>query len=214
MDLAHPLAVITPTVDGDVLRVLAGATAEFTPGQVHRLLSEHSASGIAKVLARLTDQGIVHRRRAGSAYLYQLNRDHLAAPHIIALAQQRHMLLTRLAETVTGWASPPVYGALFGSGARDDHSTTSDLDLFLVRPDDVDEDLWDEQTGALAQQATQWTGNDARILEFSESEVRVLANSEPVLTNIAEEGSTFAGETSWLRNILVGTRTPKRRGAR
>lgn len=214
MDLAHPLAVITPTVDGDVLRVLAGATVEFTPGQVHLILQEHSASGVAKVLARLTDQGIVLRRRAGSAYLYQLNRDHLAAPHIIALAQQRRTLLDRLRETVTGWKIPPVYGALFGSGARGDHTAASDLDLFLVRPDDADRDAWDEQTSALSQQATLWTGNDARILEFSEAEARKHAVSEAVLASIAEEGCTFAGEASWLRDIQRGAGKAKRKGTR
>lgn len=214
MDLAHPLAVVTPTLDGDVLRILSQATGEFTPGQAHRLLPEHSASGIAKVLARLTDQGIVHRRRAGSAYLYRLNRDHLAAPHIIALAEQRRTLLARLAESVAGWTIAPVYGAMFGSGTRDDHTTASDLDLFLVRPDDADQDVWDEQTAALSHQATLWTGNDARILEFSESEARARANSEPVLASIADEGSAFAGETSWLRSIRASTRQPKRRAAR
>jgi len=214
MDLAHPLAVVTPTVDGDVLRVLAGAKAEFTPGQVHRLLSEHSASGIAKVLARLTEQGIVLRRRAGSAYLYRLNRDHLAAPHIVALAEQRRTLLARLSESVNGWAIPPVFGALFGSGARDDHTTGSDLDLFLVRPDGADTEVWDEQTGALSHQATLWTGNDARILEFSESEVRAHANSEPIFASIAEHGIPFSGETSWLRRICTSAGKPKRKAAR
>lgn len=202
MDLSHPLAVVTPTLDGDVLRVLAGATAEFTPGQVHRLLPEFSAAGIAKVLARLTAQGIVRRRRAGAAYLYQLNRAHLAAPYIVALANQREELLERLGRAVASWARPPVFGALFGSAARDDHTTASDLDIFLVRPRKADPEAWDQHTAVLAGLASDWTGNDARILEYGEAEVRMTGRNVPVLAAIAEHGLVFTGDSGWLRSSL------------
>ena len=80
MELSRPLATVTPTLDGDVLRVLARADADFTGGDIHRLLDGPSIRGIAKTLNRLTEQGIVNRRLAGRAFLYRLNRDHLAAP--------------------------------------------------------------------------------------------------------------------------------------
>jgi hypothetical protein len=39
VDIGHPLATVTPTVDGDVLAVLAQNEATFTPGQLRRLLA-------------------------------------------------------------------------------------------------------------------------------------------------------------------------------
>ena len=39
MQLNHPLATITPTLDGDVLTLLAQHEAAFTTGQLHRVLA-------------------------------------------------------------------------------------------------------------------------------------------------------------------------------
>lgn len=86
MELSRPLSVITPTVDADVLGVLAGADASFTGRQVHQVAGRHSERGIRNALHRLCTQGIVHRERVGSADQYTLNRGHLAAPYIEALA--------------------------------------------------------------------------------------------------------------------------------
>ncbi len=76
MDAQHPLAVVTPTLDGDVLGVLALADEAFTTGQLHRTLARFSEDGIRKALARLRKQGIVVSEPAGKAYLYRFNRDH------------------------------------------------------------------------------------------------------------------------------------------
>ncbi|MCX6431393.1 MAG: hypothetical protein NTX29_00930 [Actinobacteria bacterium] len=72
MELSRPLSVITPTLDGDVLRVLALADADFTSGDIHRVLDGPSIRGIHNTLGRLTEQGIVSRRPAGRANLYRL----------------------------------------------------------------------------------------------------------------------------------------------
>lgn len=57
MDLSRPLTVIVPTVDADVLAVLARATASFTGRQVHQIAGRHSERGVRIALDRL------HRRR-------------------------------------------------------------------------------------------------------------------------------------------------------
>src|SRR5690625_1476595 len=97
MQLQHPLGVITPTVDGDVLTVLAGATSTFTSGDVLRLAAGNwSRSGIRKSLDRLVTQGVVDVVTVGAGYAFSLNRDHLAAPYIIGIAHLRSELLDRL----------------------------------------------------------------------------------------------------------------------
>lgn len=85
MQLHRPLATITPTLDGDILAVLARTTTTFTITQIHRILGR-AAEGIRKALLRLTAQGIVLSDRVGTTTTYILNTEHLAAQPICDLA--------------------------------------------------------------------------------------------------------------------------------
>ncbi|MGH3658473.1 MAG: nucleotidyltransferase domain-containing protein [Micromonosporaceae bacterium] len=202
MDLHHPLAVVTPTVDGDVLAVLAGADAAFTGREVHRLVGRYSEAGVRNVLGRLVEQGVVVVERVGPSYSYRLNRDHLAAPHIIALARLRAELLGRLRARLAAWDPPPVFAALFGSAARGDMVASSDIDVLIVRPDGIDPDdgRWAAQRDALVADVTRWTGNDTRSLEYGDGEARrALRRGEPVLRAVREEGIPLAGPSDHLR---------------
>ncbi len=89
MQLDRPLLVVAPTVDGDVLAALASAEAAFTGRGLHRLIGRHSADGVRRAVERLARQGVVDVAVAGPSKLYSLNREHLAAVHIIALAKLR-----------------------------------------------------------------------------------------------------------------------------
>lgn len=202
MDLSHPLGVITPTLDGDVLRVLAIADAQFSAAQIAGLLSDRSKRGIAKVLDRLVTQGIVEQTHVGRPHLYRLNREHLAAEAIVALATQKSQLIERLQVALGAWPIAPVYAALFGSSARGDHTTASDIDIFIVRPDREEEDAWDEQVALLSATASRWTGNDTRVISFSASQVQRTAHDEPLFANVAREGIYLAGDRDWLTRTL------------
>jgi predicted nucleotidyltransferase len=202
VELNRPLATITPTLDADVLTVLARHDATFTTGQVHRILTRHSEEGIRKVLRRLTSQGDVLSERIVNAFAYRFNRDHLAARHIVELARLQETFMARLKELVESWPHPPVYAALFGSAARGRMTTSSDIDLLLVRPRTAGDAEWDEQVDNLATAVTRWLGNDARVLEFTEDEIATSGHEEPVLKDVLREGLTVAGERSWLAKQL------------
>ena len=202
MDLARPLTVVTPTVDADVLAVLAGGEAEFTGRQVHQVAGRHSEKGVRNCLHRLVLQGIVTARRAGNADLYSLNRHHLAAPHVVALAGLRRELLARISAELGGWKNAPVFAALFGSAATGHMRPDSDIDLFVVRPRglDIEDPTWRQQLHSLSIEVTAWTGNDARVLELGEAEVRRgLDRSERVLADVRAEGIVLYGEAGYLR---------------
>ena len=201
MELNRPLATITPTLDGDVLAVLAQHDATFTTGQLHRVLNRYSEEGIRKVLLRLTRQGVVHSQRVGNAYSYRLNRQHLAADPIIQLARLPRTLLQRLEDRLNSWAFPPTYAAVFGSAARGTMTEDSDLDLLLVRADDTPIHVWDEQVADLVADVSGWTGNDTRPLEYTVSELTT-ARDEFVLRDVLEDGLTVAGRRAWLSRQL------------
>jgi hypothetical protein len=207
--LQHPFAVITPTVDGDVLAVLAGAEAAFTTGDVARVVPARSVEGIRRALTRLVSHGIVDAEQVGRTVRYRLNREHLAAGAVIAVARQRSILLTRLGERLAAWRPRPVHAALFGSAARGDMRLDSDVDLFLVRPDDAPDDRWEEQVDALSKDVTRWTGNDTRVLAMTESEVRAgAASRDPVLVSVRDEGVALVAPEGWLRGVLREGATP------
>lgn len=200
MDFRRPLQVVTPTLDGDVLSVLARADAEMTGRELQRVIGRGSHQGIRNAADRLVEQGVVARRSAGNANLYQLNRDHVAATWIEGLANLPAQVLDRLRDAINGWEQRPVLVVLFGSVARGEATPASDLDLLVVRPADrePDEPVWQKQLSTLQANASAWTGNDARVLEFGEQE---LTDSEPrqVLADAARDGIELYGALRVLR---------------
>lgn len=203
MDLCHPLRVVTPTLDGDVLTVLARVDEGFNGRQIHRLLGYGSEQGVRKAVERLVGQGVVHRSQIGRANVYRLNREHLAAPHIEGLAAMRTALLERLRAAIDEWQLPPRLALLFGSAAQGRAGPNSDLDLLLVRRADVDGDseAWIEQLAILEQGATEWTGNDARIVEFGEQELAG-GGLEGVIEDALSSGIDLYGSRRRFRSAI------------
>lgn len=199
MNLQRPFQVVAPTLDGDVLTLLARADRPLTGRAIARE-SGASHGGIQRALEHLVAEGIVTRERAGRAFLYRLNRDHLAARWIEGLASLRLELIERLRQAVASWGLPAEAIVLFGSAAREEAGRGSDIDLLVIRPTAVDYDdpIWREQVRTLESAAAAWTGNDTRVLEYA-------ADEEPVLDTAAAEGVELHGS---LRRLL---RTARRR---
>ena len=221
MQLNKPFATVTPTLDGDVLAVIAGADVPFTIPQIQRILTTASGEGIRKVLTRLTAQGVVLHDRVGRTNTYRLNTEHVAAEPIVALSRLNATFLNRLEEHLTNWGSELRYAAVFGSAATGRMTLGSDIDVFVVRgsdsrPDsrDNESDAWEERVAELARLVTAWTGNDGRIVEYTEDQLAVAAAAgEPLLRDVAEEGLTVAGKRAWLTRQLhtAGNAGPRRR---
>ncbi len=201
VNLSHPLDLFGTGSDGRILEVLCGANAAFTGRQVHALLGSSSAAGVQLGLNRLRRQGIVTAEPAGRAILHRLNTSHLAATYLQALVNLRRELLGRLRSEFEGWDPGPLAAYVFGSTARRDSTADSDIDLCLVRPRDVDADApaWRDQVDGLSRMVTAWTGNEARVVEFSEEESRSMAGHDALLSSIRAEGIQLAGDESLLR---------------
>ena len=91
---------------------------------------------------------------------------------------------------ISVWEPAPVHASLFGSAARGDGDTSSDIDLLIVRPADLDpEDApWRDQLDELADSVRRWTGNNAGIAEVSEEELPGLRKDRPpVVEEVSED---------------------------
>jgi predicted nucleotidyltransferase len=167
MDLAMPLAVVTPTLDAAVLHALAATTARASGAQVHQMAGTGSPDGVRRVLARLVAQGIVLADEHPNATLYLLNRDHVAADAIVALTRLRTTIIDRITETLSTWSPEPMHASLFGSFARGEATTTSDIDILVViSPEDAaDQDARATQIDQLAADILRWTGNRGHIVD-------------------------------------------------
>lgn len=203
MNFSRPLETVTPTLDGDVLTVLARANTEMTGREIQRLTGYGSHQGIRNAADRLTRQGVVLRRPIGNANLYQLNRNHVAAPWIEGMAGLGEQVLDRLRSSIDAWTQPPILALLFGSVATGQATTTSDLDLLIVRPAtcDADDPTWQAQIADLEARATAWTGNDARVVEYGEEELPG-EETEPLLEDVLRDGIELHGSLRTLRRLL------------
>lgn len=180
MDIARPYAAVSHTLDGDVLRVLANTTQVLTGREVAALTGRRSHSGVLDALHRLTEHGLVTRVELNRAYLFTLNREHLAAPAVEILMGMGAELLRRIRDALDSWVIAPAHVSMFGSAARGDGSTGSDIDLLVIRPGDLADDnaTWRTQLADLKDQIRRWTGNHAQIVELTNEEVIRLRKDE------------------------------------
>jgi predicted nucleotidyltransferase len=178
------------------LQVLAGTTRLLTGREVARLTGRSSHSGVLDVLHRLTEHGLVTRVELNRAFLFALNREHLAAPAVETLARMRTEMMNRIRRVAESWAVRPAHLSLFGSVARGDGDAQSDIDLLVVRPRDVDADDsgWRAQIEELSNQIERWTGNRASISEVAESDIAQLREQErPIVAALRADAIVLDG---------------------
>ena len=200
MDVSNPIADVVPSAHGPVLAVLASTSTPLTGRAIAELTHPRvSQPRVARILAELVDAGLVDRTPAGAASLFALNRDHVAAAAVEALASLRQQLWSRVAEHAGGWPNPPEGVVIFGCAAGGDGGATSDIDLLVIRPADVDTDDadWDGNVTDLAARVTRWSGNPCEILDRSGEELQAMAAAgERLLREIRRDGRAIVGSIS------------------
>lgn len=213
VDLSQPIEAVVPTLDGPVLQALAGTTAPVTGRQVHRMAGTGSEAGVRKVLGRLVEQGLVHVSEAGASLLYVANREHVAWPAVESLATLRRVLFERIAAAITGWEVKPLHASVFGSAARGDGDTRSDIDLFVIRPARAAEDgePWASQIDQLRGAVAKWTGNPCQVLQLDMNRLaQHAAVSDRLLDEWRRDAITLNGDEP--RNLMSSAKRQGRKG--
>jgi predicted nucleotidyltransferase len=194
VDLGAPVLDVAPTVRGALLQALARLEQPVTRRQLA------AAAGVAPgnasaVIEELVQAGLVSETVAGRSSMVVLNRNHLAAGPVLALAGLRGELIRRLRARLSVW--PALLGAwLFGSVARGDASSDSDVDLLIVAEDLQSPDLHD-RLSHLQADVRSWTGNDLQLVEHSPSSWRKLVRAKnPLIEQIRLDGIALASGTA------------------
>lgn len=196
MDLGSPVLDVAPAVRGALLQALARLEQPVTRRQLA------AAAGVAPgnasaVIEELIRSGLVSEAVAGRSSMVLLNRHHLAAAPVLALAGLRGELIRRLRERLAAW--PDLGGAwLFGSVARGDATSDSDVDLLIVAEDLQSPDLHD-RLSQLHADVRSWTGNDLQVVEHSPSSWRKLVQAkDPLVQQVRRDGIALADRTASL----------------
>ena len=196
MDLGSPVLDVAPTVRGALIQALARLEQPVTRRQLA------AAAGVAPgnasaVIEELIQTGLVSETVAGRSSMVVLNRNHLAAGPVLTLAGLRGELIRRLRERLSAW--PDLHGAwLFGSVARGDADSDSDVDLLIVAHDLQSPDLH-ERLSHLQADVRSWTGNDLQFVEHSQASWRKLVRAKnPLVEQIRQDGIALTGDASAL----------------
>jgi predicted nucleotidyltransferase len=199
VDLSEPALSVIPGVTGSVLAALARSNEPLTGRTVaERAKPLASQKGVALVLTHLVDAGVVDRVDKGRSGLFSLNREHLAAAAIVAIATLRERCLADMRSTLTSWKPKAVSATVFGSFARGDGTTTSDIDLLLVAPSNPSR-RWSEQVLELTAAVGRWTGNPLNVIQIAGDDLGAYAQ-EAFVGSAIQEGITVSGTT--LRQAL------------
>ena len=116
-----------------VLRALLDTAQGFTGNEVARV-SGMDPTAALKALTRLEELGVIRRQRGGRDHLFTLNRGHyLVKRAIIPLYTVEQRYFEEIKSTIAGGVDRyPLSVILFGSVARGEETSQSDLDICLI----------------------------------------------------------------------------------
>jgi predicted nucleotidyltransferase len=206
MNLGAPFSTVVPGVPGVVLSILARTEQPLTGRNIASIAGQRaSQSGVSRCLRELVASGMVIAIPAGAATLYSLNSAHVAYQPIKQLSAMYESILEQIRVEIRGWSPAPVAVALFGSVARGDAGDDSDIDVLIVRPDDIaaDDYRWAAEVEALSRHVLALTGNRCDVLEYSAIELADLVRlGEPVVAELWRDALDLYGVP--VRSALAG----------
>lgn len=203
MDLAHPLSSLIPSLDASTLGALAATEGSLSASQIARTAGRGSRTGHLLVLGRLVEHGIVLAEPTGHGSRYRLNRDHVLHAAILEALAARRTLIDRVATRSRLLDPLPVHVSLFGSFARGEATTASDVDLLVVAQDADAVEALGESLADVTDSIQRWCGNRCQIVAVSVEQLRSMAaDGEPIVANLLADHVVLIGDP--LDAVLTG----------
>jgi predicted nucleotidyltransferase len=173
-----------PGARGAALAVLLRTGAPLTGRRIHALIDGHSLGAVQQALRDLERIGVITTETIGRAGVHRINDGHEAITPLRSLASPIEMLTRVVRDT----ASDVEAVILFGSVARGEAHTDSDIDLVVIAPQ-----TWDGRAD-LQQQVHERLGNDCDVLHLTREDfARAPKVREPVVAEILRDGLALVG---------------------
>jgi predicted nucleotidyltransferase len=171
VDYRRPVEAVIPGATGRLLAALAQVEAELPVSTLARLagVGRTRASGI---IGELSDLGIVERREIGRTVLVSLAKHSVAGELIDRLAHLGSEVIARLRTLASELDPAPETLLMFGSFARGEADSHSDLDLLAVRSPSANPDKWAAALSVFAEQAHELAGSPVQVLDYDLDELR------------------------------------------
>lgn len=147
MDFVYPVEALVPGVRGKVLGACLRSDEALTMRALARLAGV-SANQAAQVIDQLDDLGLLRRTAAGRSLMVSLVDESPAVAALRQVADLRSTTLRRWRDRARQMDPPPTTMAVYGSWARGEARSGSDVDIVVVLPDGLDdpgEDRYREQ---------------------------------------------------------------------
>lgn len=182
----QPFGGLIPGVRGAVLSVLLRTDAPLTGRDIHRLTGQnHSLWSVQQAIHALGDMGLVETRSVGRSGVTTVNEDHAAVEALRHLLDPIALLRDAIRDVVRDDVSSVI---LFGSIARGEATSTSDVDLAVIAPR-----AWNGKV-ELEDSVRSRLGNDCDVVVFTARKFSQLARSgEPVVRDIVRDGVALIG---------------------
>jgi predicted nucleotidyltransferase len=199
MKLSAPIESLVPGLRGRVLTAMVRAATPLSLRELARRAgSADSPSSVKRVVLELLEEGMAFLALSSKAnHFYDLNREHLVVRHLIELDRAKENTLVLIETQVAQWPHLPRSVVLFGSVARGEDTSRSDVDLLVVwEGENPTSDQWTQAKHLLSNSVRDLTGNSVSLMEFSHKEWdTAVEQREPLLDAIAREGVRVAGES-------------------
>jgi predicted nucleotidyltransferase len=160
-------------------------------------LADVSIAQASRVLPVLVGLGLLERREVGPSSLFRLVPDHVASRALLALADVRGAALREMARAAGEIRPAPVSVIVFGSFARGDNATDSDIDAIVVRSEALDEDNehWADSLDQWRATVKRVSGNEVEILDVGADKMPGnLGGSTALWRDVRREGLVIFGK--------------------
>jgi|GEM_PF-523759 len=193
MNTGEPTDLLFTRATAAVFRVLVGTDTSFSIRQLARVAGI-SAPRAVEIVNHASERGLILVEQAGRSRMCRFNRDHLAARAFIEVVTIRERMLSVIEDEIGSWKIAPLHASLFGSAARGDGNTNSDLDLLLVRPKGQPEEEWEEQKYTSGVRLRAKIGNPVSWFDISITEMKsALRASEPIFAEWKKDSIHLSG---------------------
>jgi predicted nucleotidyltransferase len=196
VDFRQPIQTLIPGVQGKVLAALAGTTSELNVRTIARVAGV-SVAQASRVLPALGELGVIERREVPPSSLFRIVPEHILARALIDLFNARGNVLTAAGLAAVKIQPAPASIVIFGSFARGDGDSASDIDVIVVRPFDTDaeDQLWLASVEVWRTYINRLTGNPVEIIDIRTDEIsRKLKGDTQLWLDVLRDGQVVFGQ--------------------